>query len=80
MHCYLDKKDAMSTGNIHKHAKICWGANTVRLATEAQNLQDTCKVLAKSKDGSVAAAFQVKGKGKGTVFDAAVRGASVSTT
>lgn len=51
---------------MHKHVKICWGAETVRLATEARNLQDTCQVLAKSKDGSVAAAFQVKGKGKVT--------------
>jgi hypothetical protein len=34
---YLDTGDAKSTGNMHKHAKKCWGAETVELANKAKN-------------------------------------------
>ena len=27
--CYLDTTDAKSTGNLRKHAKVCWGDETV---------------------------------------------------
>ena len=29
IHCYLDKADAKSTGNLWKHAKKCWGVEMV---------------------------------------------------
>ncbi|RDX40258.1 hypothetical protein OH76DRAFT_1366486, partial [Lentinus brumalis] len=29
---YLDKGDAQSTSNLRKHAKRCWGEDTVELA------------------------------------------------
>ena len=63
---YLDKGDATSTGNLHKHAKRCWGAETVAQATAAANADDARNVLSKSRDGSVAMHFQVKGKAKVT--------------
>ncbi|KAF8812979.1 hypothetical protein BYT27DRAFT_7271837, partial [Phlegmacium glaucopus] len=63
---FLDKKDAGSTGNLHKHAKICWGIDTVKAALAVKNAAEAREVLSKSKDGSIAAAFQVKGKGKVT--------------
>ena len=63
---YLDKKDASSTGNMQKHAKTCWGADVVKAAMDTENAEDARKVLSKHKDGSIAAAFQVKGKGKVT--------------
>ena len=34
VHQFLDKKDAGSTSNLHKHAKICWGLDTVKAAME----------------------------------------------
>ncbi|KAF8978812.1 hypothetical protein BDQ17DRAFT_1338564 [Cyathus striatus] len=60
---YLDKKDAASTGNMHKHATRCWN-EAVKLAMETGSVKDAREVLANCKDGSIAAAFQVKGKGK----------------
>jgi len=49
---------------MHKHAKICWGVDTVKAASEAKDVTNTHVVLANSKDGSIAAMFKVKGKGK----------------
>ena len=63
---YLDKKDAGSTSNLHKHAKICWGSDTVKVAMGTKNASEARQILAQSKDGSIAAAFQIKGKGKVT--------------
>lgn len=61
---YLDKKDMASTGNLHKHAKVCWGAETITAATSVKTASEARGVLSKSKDGSIAAAFALKGKGK----------------
>lgn len=61
---HLDTKDAGSTGNLHKHAKQCWGAETVSAATGVKNATEAREILSKSKDGSIAAAFAIKGKGK----------------
>ncbi|KAF8961669.1 hypothetical protein BDZ97DRAFT_1759839 [Flammula alnicola] len=36
---FLDKKDAKSTSNLHKHAKICWGEETVKAATQAGDVE-----------------------------------------
>ncbi|KIM42535.1 hypothetical protein M413DRAFT_34098, partial [Hebeloma cylindrosporum] len=66
VHRFLDKKDAGSTSNLHKHAKLCWGPDTVKGAMGTKNATEAREVLAQSKDGSIAAAFQVKGKGKVT--------------
>lgn len=64
---YLDTGDAGSTGNLHKHAKKCWGEDTIKAAMDAGSTADDARgVLAKSKDGSISAAFQIKGKGKVT--------------
>lgn len=63
---YLDTSDATSTGNLHRHAKTCWGTEVVKLAMNAGNLDQARTVLSKSKDGSIAEAFQVKGKDKVT--------------
>ncbi|KAF8961229.1 hypothetical protein BDZ97DRAFT_1921434 [Flammula alnicola] len=34
---YLDKKDAGSTSNMHKHARLCWGVETVKAASDTKN-------------------------------------------
>ncbi|KAG2362078.1 hypothetical protein BDR07DRAFT_1451332 [Suillus spraguei] len=49
--CFLDKKDARSTGNMHKHVKNCWGVEIV------ENFL---------KNGSITTALECKGQGKVT--------------
>jgi len=66
VHRFLDKKDAGSTSNLHKHAKICWGSDMVKAAMGARNASEAQQILSESKDGSIAAVFQIKGKGKVT--------------
>ena len=66
---FLDKKDSGSTSNLHKHAKICWGMDTIKAEMGTQNASDARKILSESKDGSIAVAFQIKGKGKVTLMN-----------
>ncbi|KAG1857367.1 hypothetical protein DFJ58DRAFT_659107, partial [Suillus subalutaceus] len=66
VHRYLDKKDAKSTSNMQKHAKICWGEETVKLADETKNAQEACTIISGAKDGSITASFERTGKGKVT--------------
>lgn len=56
---FLDKGDAKSTSNLRKHAKVCWGAETVAAADNTKDLRGARDILAKSKlkDGSIAAQF-----------------------
>ena len=63
---YLDTTDAKSTGNLRKHARICWGVETVAAADETRNIGDALEALTKCKDGSITEAFQRKGQGKVT--------------
>jgi len=64
---FLDKKDAKSTGNLRKHAKLCWGDETVLAADNTKDI-----IVARSalrnllRNGSVMAAFERVGKGKVT--------------
>lgn len=65
---YLDKADRTSTSNMRKHAKLCWGEETVaaasnRNATEVRNGLKSGKV---EPDGSITAVFERTGKGKVT--------------
>ena len=64
---YLDTGDAKSTGNLHKHAKICWE----EAVAAADNTKDVCaarEVLGKMKsfDSSITAAFRQISKDKVT--------------
>ena len=63
---YLDTSDAKSTGNLRKHARVCWGAEAVAAADEAHNLGAAFEALKKVKDGSITGAFERVGKGKAT--------------
>ncbi len=65
---FLDTGDANLTGNMWKHAKICWGAETVTAADATKDLFGAREVLTKSKlkDGSITAEFARIGKGKVT--------------
>ena len=55
---YLDTSDAKSTGNLRKHARACWGVETVAAADETRNLGAALDALTKVKDGSIIEAFQ----------------------
>lgn len=63
---FLDTKDSTSTGNMHRHTKKCWGDEVLTLAMATANATEARESLAKSKDGSIAEAFNIKGKGKVT--------------
>ncbi|KAF8982078.1 hypothetical protein BDQ17DRAFT_1262463, partial [Cyathus striatus] len=52
-HQYLNMKDAGLTGNMHKYAHTCWGEDTVKLTMTSRT----------ADNGSIAAAFCIKGKG-----------------
>ena len=62
---YLDTKDAKSTSNMRKHAKNCWGADTVLAADNAKDVGMARDIL-KQRDSSITAAFERVGKGKVT--------------
>ena len=42
---YLDMSDFKSTGNLRKHARTCWGVETVAAADETGNLGAALDVL-----------------------------------
>ena len=55
---YLDTTDAKSTGNLRKHAKVCWGEETVAAADQSRDIDAARDALGKSKDGSITEAFE----------------------
>ncbi|KAG2088933.1 uncharacterized protein F5147DRAFT_587403, partial [Suillus discolor] len=61
---YLDKKDAKSTSNMRKHAKLCWGEESINMADEAKNANEARTIISGAKNGSIVASFECKGKGK----------------
>ncbi|KAA1478817.1 hypothetical protein DENSPDRAFT_788475 [Dentipellis sp. KUC8613] len=62
----LQTTDAMSTSNMRKHARQCWGEDVVRAADLAGNVSVARDKVTKPflKDGSITAAFVRSGKGK----------------
>ena len=65
---YLDKSDRNSTGNLRKHAKVCWGDEALAAADATGNIDAAREVLIKSniRDGSITSEFERIGKGKVT--------------
>ena len=63
---YLDTTDAKSTSNLRKHARVCWGVETVAATDETRNIGAAFDALKKVKDGSITEAFDRVGKGKVT--------------
>jgi len=64
---YLDTTDRNSTGNLRKHARLCWGIENIAGADACGNLNNARVALnnaKKLKDGSITAVFKRKGKGK----------------
>lgn len=44
---YLNTKDAKSTGNLHKHEKLCWSEATIIVADDATKSLDTAQDVLK---------------------------------
>jgi hypothetical protein len=67
-HRFLDKSDANSTGNLHKHAKSCWGEEALSTAESAKDLASAREFVVKSilQTGSIATAFKRMNKQKVT--------------
>ena len=63
---YLGGNDAQSTGNMRRHAKSCWGEDTIRIADGARNVSEACTKIVRGilHNGSITAAFERKDKGK----------------
>jgi uncharacterized DUF497 family protein len=63
----LDQKDS-STSNLRRHAKKCWGADTLTLADTAKGPEEVRDKITGAilKDSSVTVAFERKGKDKVT--------------
>jgi len=62
--------DAESTGNLRKHAKICWSAEVVASADKARNASDVHATTIKGvlDPQSIMATFERKGKGQVVFF------------
>jgi hypothetical protein len=65
---YLDTTDRNSTGNLHKHAWLCWGEEAI-CGVDDCDLKSAREGVARvknQKDGSLTTAFDWKGQGKVT--------------
>ena len=60
---FLDKGDKKSTGNLLKHARTCWGVETVEKA-RSMTADEVREGTTQLVDGSITAHFERKGKDK----------------
>ncbi|KAI0038295.1 hypothetical protein FA95DRAFT_1451951, partial [Auriscalpium vulgare] len=60
--------DASSTGNMIKHVKSCWGEAAYLSAKDVMTHENARKTVTEplKRDGTITAAFELKGKGKMT--------------
>ncbi|KAF8867748.1 hypothetical protein BD779DRAFT_1615823 [Infundibulicybe gibba] len=60
---FLDKGDSKSTGNMLKHARKCWGADTIQAATLAKDADAVRAITIRGvlHAGSITAMFKRKG-------------------
>jgi hypothetical protein len=65
---YLDTGDAKLTGNLRRHAKVCWGEEAVAGADNMWDIKTAQEALGNVKgvDGSITTLFQRAAKGRMT--------------
>lgn len=65
---YLDTDDVSSTSNLRRHAKKCWGEDSVDAADGTEDVDTARAALASHKklDGSITSMFRRISKGKVT--------------
>jgi hypothetical protein len=66
---FLGTQDSSSTGNLRKHAKICFGAETIAAADKTKDLALARGIVSKSglKNQSITAVFERVNKERGAV-------------
>jgi hypothetical protein len=57
VHRFLDKGDKKSTRNLLKHARTCWGAETVEKA-QTMTADEVCEGITQLVDGSITTHFE----------------------
>jgi hypothetical protein len=62
--CAITSIRRTHTSNMRKHAKLCWGEESVNMANEAKNANEAHTIISAAKNGSIVASFERKGKGK----------------
>ena len=63
VHRFLDKGDAHSTGNLHRHMKTCWGEDVFHQVLKAKNIMAAHEVVKNyAANGSITTAFEQKNK------------------
>jgi hypothetical protein len=57
---FVDKADAASTSNLWKHAKTCWGHDTIKAADETKDVGVAREIASKAvlNNGSMTAMFE----------------------
>lgn len=61
---YLDKSDRVSTGNMHKHFRSCWGKTVLNEVGDAKDLETVWQAIKNhAENGTISVAFKRKGKG-----------------
>lgn len=69
---YLDTGDRKSTGNLRKHAKLCFGDDAIRDADAIKDVQAMRNILAKNpdqlRDGSISAVLERAAKNKKVTY------------
>src|SRR5277367_4338586 len=63
---FLDGPDRLSTGNLIKHVKSCWGEAAYEAAVNCQNANEARESIIQplTTMGTITTAFERKGKGK----------------
>ena len=63
---YLDTSDAKSTGNMRRHARICWGSEAVDAADGTRDIKVARGALRnmRTTNGSITAAFHRVARGR----------------
>ena len=63
---FQDTKDRSSTGNMVKHAKLCWGQDVYKLAEQCRDVAEVrSKVTGPiTSSGSISADFRPEGNGR----------------
>jgi hypothetical protein len=61
-------RDAQSTGNMHKHAKTCWGDDVLNTTGSTANADEIWTKIVGGilRNGSITKSFERKGNGKRT--------------
>lgn len=72
-------RDAWSTSNLCKHAKVCWGKETIHAADQSKDVHAACGILGNKlkKDSSITTAFERIAKIGSPIIIANIQGLSL---